>query len=128
MENKLFVTRKSFTSKKDGKEYFNYVLKGTIRRTVGGKLLEKEVEVDFVAKDQGGYEVLDIIFFNTDSAELVIEHKTMTNDKTGEVLSFNEYTIQSVDDDGTVFGYKVKLQRESDKSLLDAILRSAAKA
>lgn len=128
MENKLFVTRKSFISKKDGKEYFNYVLKGTIRRTVGGKLLEKEVEVDFVAKDQGGYEVLDIIFFNTDSAELVIEHKNLINDKTGEVLSFNDYTIQSVDDDGTVFGYKVKLQRESDKSLLDAILRSTAKA
>lgn len=121
---KLLVTRKTYTSKKDGKEYFNYVLCDTIRRTVNGKTLEKQVEVDFVAKDMGGYEVLDIIFFNTDTAELVVERKTMVNDNTGEVLHYNEYTIQSVDDNGVTFGYKVKLSRESDKSLLDAILRS----
>lgn len=121
---KLLVTRKTYTSKKDGKEYFNYVLCDTIRRTVNGKTLEKQVEVDFVAKDMGGYEVLDIIFFNTDTAELIVDRKTMVNDSTGEVLHYNEYTIQSVDDNNNVFGYKVKLSRESDKSLLDAILRS----
>lgn len=122
--NNLQVTRKSYVSKKDGKTYFNYVVIGNIRRTVGGKVMEKSVQVDFQPKDFGGYEVLDLIFFNTETANLVVEPKTMVNDATGEVLHYTDYIVQSTDDDGNVFSYKMKLSRESDKSLLEAIMHS----
>ena len=117
------VTRQTFTGK-DGKEYWGYVVKGTVVRVKNGKRLEQEVTVDFVARDQGGYEVLDLIFFGTDSAELVMHEETMTNEKTGDVSTYTVYEIQSADDDGTVYSYKVKPSRESDKSLLNMLINS----
>lgn len=121
--NVLPVTRKTFTGK-DGKEYWGYIVKGTVVRVKNGKRLEKEVTVDFVARDQGGYEVLDLIFFGTDEAELVMHEETMTNEKTGEVTTYTVYEIQASDDDGTVHSYKVKPSRESDKSLLAMLINS----
>lgn len=119
----LPVTRQKFIGK-DGKEYWGYVVMGTVVRVKNGKRLEQEVTVDFVAKDQGGYEVLDLIFFGTDSAELVMHEETMTSEKTGEVSMYTVYEIQSTDDDGTVYSYKVKPSRESDKSLLNMLINS----
>jgi len=117
------VTRQPFTGK-DGKEYWGYVVKGTIVRVKNNKRFEKEVTVDFVAKDQGGYEVLDLIFFDTDEAELRIHDETMTNDKTGEISTYTVYEVCATDDDGTVYSYKVKPSRESDKALLTMLLNS----
>lgn len=122
-EIKLPVVRQPFTGK-DGKEYWSYVVKGNIVRVKNGKRFEKEVTVDFVAKDQGGYEVLDLIFFGTDEATLVMHDETMINDKTGEVLTYTVYEVQGVDDDGTIYSYKVKPSRESDKSLLNMLINS----
>lgn len=119
----LPVTRKPFIGK-DKKEYWGYVVEGTIVRVKNGKRFEKEVTVDFVAKDQGGYEVLDLIFFETDEAELVMHDETMTNEKTGEVSTYTVYEIRAQDDDGTVYSYKVKPSRESDKSLLNMLINS----
>ena len=119
----LPVTRQTFIGK-DGKEYWGYVVKGTVVRVKNGKRLVKEVTVDFVARDQGGYEVLDLIFFGTDEAELVMHEESMTNEKTGEVTTYTVYEIQATDDDGTVYSYKVKPSRESDKSLLAMLINS----
>lgn len=121
--NSLPVTRTTFIGK-DGKEYWGYVVKGNVIRVKNGKRLEKEVTVNFVAKDQGGYEVLDLIFFGTDVAELVMHDETMTNEKTGEVSTYTVYEIQAKDDDGTVYSYKVKPSRESDKSFLNMLINS----
>lgn len=120
----LFVTRETYISRKDNQEYWCYVLKGKICRTVKGKVFEQEVKVNFVAKDQGGYEVLDMIFFNTDTAELRIRDESMTNERTGEVTAYKVYEVVSRDDFGVELTYKVKLQRESDKSLLDAVIKT----
>lgn len=117
------VTRKKFVGK-DGKEYWGYVVVGKVVRVKNGKQLEKDIEVDFVAKDQGGYEVLDLIFFETDSAELAMYDATMTNEKTGEVSTYTVYEVRATDDDGTVYSYKVKPSRESDKSLLNMLINS----
>lgn len=117
------VTRQTFVGK-DGKEYWNYVVKGNIVRVKNGKRLEKEITVDFVAKDQGGYDVLDLIFFGTDEASLRIYDASMTNDKTGEVTVYTVYEVYATDDDGTEYSYKVKPSRESDKSLLNMLISS----
>ena len=117
------VTRKPFTGK-DGKEYWGYIVKGTVVRVKNNKRFEKEVEVNFVAKDQGGYEVLDLIFFETDEATLAIYDATMTNDKTGEVTAYTVYEVFALDDDGTRYSYKVKPSRESDKALLTMLMNS----
>lgn len=121
--NSLPVTRKPFIGK-DKKEYWGYVVAGKVVRVKNGKRLEKEITVDFVAKDQGGYEVLDLIFFETDTAELVMYDATMTNEKTGEMSTYTVYEIQAKDDDGTVYSYKVKPSRESDKALLTMLINS----
>lgn len=123
----LPVTRQPFTSGKDNKEYYGYVVKGNIVRVKNGKRFEKEVEVNFVAKDQGGYEVLDLIFFETEEAKLRMREETMTNDKTGEITNYTVYEVYSEDDDGTEYSYKVKPSRESDKALLSMLLSSQNK-
>lgn len=117
------VTRKPFIGK-DKKEYWGYIVKGTVVRVKNNKRFEKEVEVNFVAKDQGGYEVLDLIFFETDEATLAIYDATMTNDKTGEVTAYTVYEVFALDDDGTRYSYKVKPSRESDKALLTMLMNS----
>ena len=117
------VTRHTFIGK-DGKEYWGYEVKGVLVRVKNGKRLEKDIAVDFVAKDQGGYEVLDLIFFETDEANLRIYDATMTDDKTGKVTVYTVYEVYAADDDGTVYSYKVRPSRESDKSLLNMLINS----
>ena len=84
--------------------------------------MQKDITVDFVAKDSGGYEVLDLVFFSSDVAKLIMHEEKMTNERTGKVSRYTVYEIQSTDDDGTVFSYKVKPSRESDKALLQMLI------
>ena len=119
--NEFEVHRKPFVTS-EGKEYWGYYVEGTIVREKNGKRMQKDVTVDFVAKDSGGYEVLDLIFFSSDIAKLVMHEEKMTNERTGKVSRYTVYEIQSTDDDGTVFSYKVKPSRESDKALLQMLI------
>ena len=61
-ENKIMVERETF--EKNGKSYYSYFIKGNIRG--------KEVRVLITPPDKGGYTVLDIVFGNENSAELVV--------------------------------------------------------
>lgn len=51
--NNLILERDSFKGK-DGKDMFSYFVRGYA--------LGRELRIDFVASDQGGYEILDILF------------------------------------------------------------------
>lgn len=119
--NEFDVHRKPFVTS-EGKEYWGYYVEGTIVRKKNGKRMQKDITVDFVAKDSGGYEVLDLIFFSSDIAKLVMREGKMTNERTGKVSRYTVYEIQSTDDDGTMFSYKVKPSRESDKALLQMLI------
>lgn len=119
--NEFEVHRKPFVTS-EGKEYWGYYVEGTIVREKNGKRMQKDVTVDFVAKDSGGYEVLDLIFFSSDIAKLVMHEEKMTNERTGKVSRYTVYEIQSTDDDGTMFSYKVKPSRESDKALFQMLI------
>lgn len=112
-ENVLYVERETFIAK-DKREMYGYFVRGEVRG--------REVKVDFNAKDQGGYETLDLIFDISPKAELLIHEETQT-DNDGTKRTYTVYEVQNVDEDGIVYKYKIKPARESDKTYLDILLQ-----
>ena len=112
IKNPIKVERETFEM--DGKQYFSYFIKGTVRG--------KDVKVAIVPPDKGGYVVLDIVFDGAMEAELVVIPYEMKDDN-GKTIKGNTYAVRSYDDDGTVYECKVKPFRYSDKNILDMLLR-----
>ena len=112
-ESMLVLEREPFTAK-DGREMYGYFVRGMIHG--------KERRADFIAKDQGGYEVLDVMFSIKPRLDLVTWEETMTDDR-GAVNTYSVYEARVVDDDGIVFTYRLKLPRESDKTFLSAFIQ-----
>ena len=111
-DKKIFVEREVY--EKDGKEYFSYFIKGVVRG--------KEVRVLITPPDKGGYTVLDIVFGNEMAAELTLTPYEIKDEK-GKVMKGNTYGVRSVDEDGQVYECKIKPFRDSDKALLNMLLR-----
>ena len=108
----LTLIRESFDGK-DGKKYWAYMVRGNVRG--------REVKVDFVPKDIGGYEPLDIVFDVQDKAELIIGQEQIT-DSFGNKSTYATYKARNVDELGIEYECDVKPQRNSDKSLLLMLL------
>lgn len=81
--NQIFVERETY--EKNGKTYFTYFIKGTVRG--------KDVRVAVVPPDKGGYAVLDIVFGDQMSAQLVTKPFEIKDDATGKVISGNTYSV-----------------------------------
>lgn len=111
-DKKIFVEREVY--EKDGKEYFSYFIKGVVRG--------KEVRVLITPPDKGGYTVLDIVFGNEMAAELTLTPYEIKDEK-GKVMKGNTYGVRSVDEDGQVYECKIKPFRDSDKALLNMLVR-----
>ena len=112
-QNKILVERETF--EKNDKTYFSYFIKGKIRG--------KEVKVAVCPPDKGGYAVLDIVFGSANSAELVINPFEIKDESTGNVIKGNTYAVRTVDENGEVYECNIKPYRNSDKSLLNMMLR-----
>lgn len=112
-ENIIVVERETY--EKNGKEYFAYFVKGNVRG--------KDVKASVMPLDFGGYAVLDIVFGNEMKAELVQTPFEIKDDKTGTVVSGNTYSVRSVDENGETYECRIKPSKNSDKSLLNMILR-----
>ena len=112
-KNKLVVERETF--EKDGKTYFSYFIKG--------KLRGKDVKLAVVPPDKGGYSVLDIVFGDDMKAELVAKPYEIKDEATGNVIKGNTYAAQTVDANGEVFECSIKPYRNSDKMLLNMLMR-----
>lgn len=112
-ENKVMVERETF--EKNGKSYFSYFIKGTIRG--------KEVKVAVVPPDKGGYAVLDIVFGNEMKAELVVNPYEIKDAETGNVIKGNTYAVKTTDENGESYECSIKPYRNSDKSLLNMLMR-----
>ena len=108
----IFVERETF--EKNGKTYFSYFIEGEIRG--------KHVKAAVVPPDKGGYTVLDIVFGNEMAAELTLTPYEIKDDS-GKVLKGNTYGVRSVDEDGQIYECKIKPFRDSDKALLNMLLR-----
>ena len=111
--NKIFVERETF--EKNEKTYFSYFIKGTVRG--------KEVKVAVIPPDKGGYSVLDIVFGEEMKAELVVNPFEIKDDATGKVIKGNTYIARTTDANGEVFECNVKPYRNSDKTLLNMIIK-----
>ena len=112
-ENKIMVERETF--EKNGKTYFSYFIKGNIRG--------KDIKVAIVPPDRGGYAVLDIVFGNEMQAELVVNPYEIKDDATGNVIKGNTYAVRTIDENGETYDCNVKPFRNSDKMLLNMLMR-----
>lgn len=97
---------------KDDRPYFAYIVRGLVRG--------KEKKVDFVPKDKGGYEPLDILFEISPKAELIMNEEEMT-DGDGKKTQYTAYKARVIDEDGELYECGIKPQRDSDKALLKFI-------
>ncbi len=98
---------------KDGRQLYSY--------TVNGKVRGRDVKADFIPRDLGGYEPLDIIFdFELPVTLDVLEESSV--DYSGNKNIRTVYFAQVIDADGCVYKCEVKPQRQSDKALVDMLL------
>lgn len=100
---------------KNGKQYFSYFIKGTIRG--------KDVRILVTPPDKGGFAVLDIVFGNEMQADLITNPYEIKDDATGNVIKGNTYAVRSVDENGEVYECAIKPFRASDKSLLNMLIK-----
>ena len=115
----LDLIREPFKTK-DGRQMYSYCVKGKVRG--------RDVKVDFAAKDQGGYEVLDLLFGDRAALPLAMYDDEMTDDK-GNTTRYTVYEVRDLDEEtGEIFSYKMKPARESDKSILRMLIAGLSKA
>jgi len=114
MTKQINVQRETFESK--GKQYYSYFIKGVVRG--------REVKVAVVPPDKGGYTVLDLVFGDEMSAELVLNPYEIKDESTGKVIKGYSYAVKSVDGDGTEYECTIKPFRSSDKMLLIMLLKA----
>lgn len=112
MNKQIQVERETYT--KNGKEYFSYFIQGVVRG--------KHIKAAVVPPDNGGYQVLDIVFDGSMACDLVVTPFEMKGEN-GQTISGNTYTVRSVDTDGTVYECKIKPFRQSDKNMINMLLR-----
>lgn len=108
---KLFVEREGFVGS-NGEQYWAYVVKGQVRG--------RNIKIDFMPKDKGGYEVLDIVFSASAKAELIMCNETMT-DANGKTTKYISYKVHTEDALGEL-ECGVKPSRDSDKALLTMLI------
>ena len=77
--NQVLVERETY--EKDGNTYFSHVVKGVIRG--------KEVKATVVPHDVGGYAILDIVFGDAMTAELVLKPYEIKDEKTKKTVKGN---------------------------------------
>ena len=112
-QNVIKVERETF--EKNGKTYYGYFVSGAIRG--------RQVKVGIKPPDNGGYTVLDIVFDGAMEADLTVTPFEMKTED-GRVITGNTYAVTSVDAEmGEVYSCKVKPARESDKTLLQMLVK-----
>lgn len=100
---------------KDNKEYFNYFVKANLRG--------KEINANLVPSDIGGYELLPIVFYESETIDLGLVPYSITNEKTGEVQSGFTFVGYSMDTDGTLYTTKLRASHDSDKAILNVLFQ-----
>ena len=114
----LVLEREKIKTKRDRRDIYVYFVRGDYHG--------REIRADFEAKDQGGYETLDLIFSIKPTAELLMREESMVQD--GVRTDYTIYEAYNVDEFGIEIKYEIKLSRKSDRTYLDVILQQRAKA
>ena len=108
----IMVERETF--EKNEKTYYSYFVKGQVRG--------RDVKVAIIPPDKGGYTVLDIVFGEAMQAELKITPFEI-KDETGKVITGNTYAVVTHDENGEIYECSVKPYRNSDKALLNMLVK-----
>ena len=108
---RLFVEREAFTGSY-GERFWAHVVRGQVRG--------RNIKIDFIPKDKGGYEVLDIVFGASDKAELIMCNEVMT-DSHGNKTRYISYKVRTEDALGEL-ECGVKPAQDSDKALLTMLI------
>ena len=112
---KIYVKRKRYTNKTDGKQYWEYVTSAMMRGSVS--------EVHFKASDVGGYEALEKLFGDDNKAlELKVREERQYDEKTGW-RKYYVYEVVFVDEIGFEWRYPLKTARTSDKAVMENYIR-----
>lgn len=109
----VYVERETFEH--NDKSYFAYYIKGVIRG--------KEIKVQVMPHDNGGFAILDIVFNGADKAELFLTPYEIRDEKTKRVVKGNTYGVRSYDENGEVYECPIRPYRSSDKTALQMLLR-----
>lgn len=115
----LIVSRNSFTSRESGEKLYSYCINDKL--IIKG--FERPIRIDLSAKDNGGYEMLDIIFMLADFAYLIVHDEVIFDDKTGRKTSFRVYEVANEDEFGISYKYQVKPSAKSDEALLNVLIQ-----
>ena len=111
----ILVERETFEM--NGKAYFSYFIKGNVRG--------KDVRVSIIPPDKGGYTVLDIVFGDAMTANLMVKPFEIKDDATGKTIAGNTFAVFTCDENGEVYECAIKPARQSDKALLNMLIVQA---
>lgn len=112
---KIYVVRRRYTNKSDGKQYWEYILPAVFRGSIS--------EVHFKASDVGGYEALEKLFSTgINKVELQFHEERQWDEHTG-IRKYMVYEAVVVDDMGFEWRYPLKTVRGSDKAVMENYIR-----
>ncbi len=112
---KIYVVRRKYTNKADGKQYWEYILPAVFRGSVS--------EVHFKASDVGGYEALDKLFSGgVKKIELQAHEEKQYDEHTG-LRKYMVYEVVYTDEFGFEWRYPLKTVRGSDKAVMENYIR-----
>lgn len=112
---KIYVVRRKYTNKSDGKQYWEYILPAVFRGSVS--------EVHFKASDVGGYEALDKLFSGgVKKIELQTHEEKQYDEHTG-LRKYMVYEAVYTDEFGFEWRYPLKTVRGSDKAVMENYIR-----
>ena len=118
---RFFVKRVSFGQNKNKtKDVFDYSFKVKVPRTNPNtkEIVLFEKSICIVPEDKRGYELLDIIYAFKDTAELIVERKTMKID--GQTITSVKYKLIDVEEStGEVISCIMKGRESSDRQSLE---------
>ena len=115
---KLMVQRKLSNYKTQrGEDCYNYRVEGVLRG--------RTVHVDLDPMDRGGYQMLDIAFFEETELPLTVINNII-KDKDGKKNVITTYEVRSFDESGVLYTATIKPAEKSDKDLLNALLSALA--
>lgn len=107
------VAREIFGTNDDGKPLYSYRINATLRG--------KPKEISLVPKDNGAYDLLNIIYLEDNEVDgLIIENEFKT--EAGDVVKSLVVEVFVVDE-GVRYSYQLKTQRDSDKATLNTLVQ-----
>ncbi len=112
---KIYVVRRSYINKSNGKKQWEYILPAVFRGSVS--------EVHFKASDVDGYEALDKLFSGgVKKIELQVHEEKQYDEHTG-LRKYMVYEVVYTDEFGFEWRYPLKTVRGSDKAVMENYIR-----